>query len=330
MEIAVTPQQVAFANPIRPQQKGYIYIWVSNESENTKVWFDDLKVTHRSRRVTQATDYYAYGSVLREQKTPEELTYRYKYQGQYAEKDEETGWSHFELREFDPIIGRWLVPDPMRQYWSPYVAYRNNPINIVDPRGGEGDPVIGQTDGNKIFTSSGWINMLDPVTVSPKNFNNTLKFIPHPADAVTNVFNNKYGYPGRGSIRYGIVFTSSGGIGMDFLGDRAIGTEMVNLTDVFTFFDIQPNGSPKDYSILDGEDLRDAIQEMKKNIVEGVHGGLIIKKDTVEGPYLRETNYMDYYFGTKNGSQLRYFIKVRTISGNDTVTKEVITPFFEK
>jgi len=136
MEIAVNPQQIAFANPIRPQQKGYIYIWVSNESENTKVWFDDLKVTHRSRRVTQATDYYAYGSVLREQKTPEELTYRYKYQGQYAEKDEETGWSHFELREWDPILGRWLVRDPERQHYSPFVGMGNNPVSGVDPDGG--------------------------------------------------------------------------------------------------------------------------------------------------------------------------------------------------
>jgi len=127
---------VSFANPIRPQQKGYIYIWVSNESENTKVWFDDLKVTHRSRRVTQATDYYAYGSVLREQKTPEELTYRYKYQGQYAEKDEETGWSHFELREFDPVIGRWTITDPKREFESSYLGMGNDPINKTDKDGG--------------------------------------------------------------------------------------------------------------------------------------------------------------------------------------------------
>jgi len=136
MEIAVTPKQIAFINPIRPLQKGYIYIWVSNESENNKVWFDDLKVTHRSRRVTQATDYYAYGSVLREQKTPEELTYRYKYQGQYAEKDEETGWSHFELREYDPVVGRWTSKDPKGQFYSPYLGMGNNPIISIDPDGG--------------------------------------------------------------------------------------------------------------------------------------------------------------------------------------------------
>jgi len=176
MEIAVTPKQIAFTNPIRPQQKGYIYIWVSNESENTKVWFDDLKVTHRSRRVTQATDYYAYGSVLREQKTPEELTYRYKYQGQYAEKDEETGWNHFELREYDAVVGRWHIPDPYREFWSPYVAFGNNPVNIVDPRGGITDPKPGDLNQagtqqwglNGISGEYGWSDILDAVSI---NFN---------------------------------------------------------------------------------------------------------------------------------------------------------------
>jgi RHS repeat-associated protein len=73
---------------------------------------------------------------MRENKSPEDVRYRYGYQGQYAEKDEETGWNHFELREYDAVIGRWLVPDPMRQYPSPYMALGNNPINKVDPNGG--------------------------------------------------------------------------------------------------------------------------------------------------------------------------------------------------
>jgi RHS repeat-associated protein len=80
--------------------------------------------------------------VLREQKTPEELTYRYKYQGQYAEKDEETGWEHFELREFDPIIGRWTSKDPKGEFYSPYVGMGNNPISNNDPDGGTTRPPI--------------------------------------------------------------------------------------------------------------------------------------------------------------------------------------------
>ncbi|GIL24267.1 MAG: hypothetical protein BroJett042_27800 [Bacteroidota bacterium] len=163
-------QLVKFPSYIKPQQKGYIYIWVSNESENTKVWFDDLKVTHTKSRVIQASDYYAWGSTMREQRTPENPTYKFGYQGEFSEKDLETGWNHFELREYDPIIGRWLVPDPMRQYWSPYAAYGNNPVNIVDPRGGEGDPVIGDIKNNKMFTDVGWVEMMNEVTVTPQWF----------------------------------------------------------------------------------------------------------------------------------------------------------------
>jgi RHS repeat-associated protein len=189
-ELLVAPQRVSFALPIAPRQTGYIYAWVSNETQGSKVWFDDLKVTHTYSRVTQATDFYAFGSVLREQKSPDDLIYRYGYQGQYSERDEETNWNHFELREYDPIIGRWLVPDPYKQYWSPYVAFGNNPVNNVDPRGGTDNPfgasmnVIPDYQAgprsvvswNGIFTSlgdGGWaqISFLDEVEVSGKRAN---------------------------------------------------------------------------------------------------------------------------------------------------------------
>jgi RHS repeat-associated protein len=135
MEIAVQPQKVVFDSPITINQTGFIYVWVSNESANTQVWWDDLKVTHTGSRVTQATDYYAFGSVMREQSIATEPTYKFGYQGQFAEKDDETGWNHFELREFDPIIGRWTVTDPAGQYWSPYIGMGNNPVDGTDPDG---------------------------------------------------------------------------------------------------------------------------------------------------------------------------------------------------
>jgi RHS repeat-associated protein len=112
---------------------------VSNESENVKVWFDDLQVAHTSTLTAQATDYGVWGDVVRESKLEEE-SYRYGYQGQFAEKDEETGWGHFELREYDAVVGRWLVIDPANQYPSPYVAFGNDPMNRVDPDGGEDGP----------------------------------------------------------------------------------------------------------------------------------------------------------------------------------------------
>ncbi len=65
-------EKLTFPGPVTVSQKGFVYVWVSNESKNAKVWFDDLKVTHVQGIVTQATDYYPYGSVARELKTPED------------------------------------------------------------------------------------------------------------------------------------------------------------------------------------------------------------------------------------------------------------------
>jgi RHS repeat-associated protein len=62
--------------------------------------------------------------------------YRYGYQGEFAETDSETGKTAFQLRIYDPRIGRWLTVDPMGQYHSPYMAMDNRPNMSVDPTGG--------------------------------------------------------------------------------------------------------------------------------------------------------------------------------------------------
>ena len=161
-----------FGNDIQVSQTSYLYIWVSNESENTEVWFDDLNVIHQKTLVAEATDYGVWGDVMREQKWEDlEGKYRYGYQGKYAEKDDETGWDHFELREYDDIIGRWMVPDPRRQYWSAYVAMGNNPVNGVDPTGGFTDPADGSLNEAGTHTwdakTKGWVKTLDEVVVKP-------------------------------------------------------------------------------------------------------------------------------------------------------------------
>lgn len=42
----------------------------------------------------------------------------------------------FELRMYDPKIGRWTTTDPYNQYASPYVGMGNDPVMGVDPDGG--------------------------------------------------------------------------------------------------------------------------------------------------------------------------------------------------
>ncbi len=82
-----------------------------------------------------STDYYPFGMTMPGRSLTGDL-YRYGYQGEYAEKDEETGLNAFELRMYDARIGRWATIDPYRQFFSPYIGMANNPIYYTDPDGG--------------------------------------------------------------------------------------------------------------------------------------------------------------------------------------------------
>ncbi len=79
-------------------------------------------------------DYFPYGMRMPGRLfSPDE--YRFGYQGQFAEHDEETGYDAFEARLWDSRIGRWMTPDPAGQFWSPYLGMGNSPMNGVDPDG---------------------------------------------------------------------------------------------------------------------------------------------------------------------------------------------------
>ncbi|MEM9681238.1 MAG: RHS repeat-associated core domain-containing protein, partial [Bacteroidota bacterium] len=82
--------------------------------------------------ITSQTDYYPFGMPMPNRNL--EGSYRYKFQGQ--EKDPETGKEAFELRLWDGKIGRFLKPDPYKQFHSPYLGMYNNPILSIDSDGG--------------------------------------------------------------------------------------------------------------------------------------------------------------------------------------------------
>lgn len=105
---------------------------VTDHLGNTRVVINRNKLSNGNADVVYYADYYPFGSTLRSAG----IENRFGYQGLYAEKDNETGWNSFELRNYDPAIGRWLSTDPYGQYWSPYVGMGNNPVMRFDPDGG--------------------------------------------------------------------------------------------------------------------------------------------------------------------------------------------------
>ncbi len=117
-------------------ENGFIYIYVINESAvDVNVFFDDFSINHEGLSLIRTADYYPFGSVMRQELLNEENPYRFGYQGQFAEKDDETGLNSFELRMYDPLVGKWLSTDPFGEFWSPYLAMGNNP-GLFDPTGG--------------------------------------------------------------------------------------------------------------------------------------------------------------------------------------------------
>jgi RHS repeat-associated protein len=126
----LAPADITITDP------GYMYIYLSNESTTpVDVYFDDFKVTQVHSNVVAGADYYPFGLVMSTREITQE-PYRYGYQGQFAEKDNDTQFNIFDLRMYDARIGRWISPDPYGIGFSPYIGMGNNPVQFNDPDGG--------------------------------------------------------------------------------------------------------------------------------------------------------------------------------------------------
>jgi RHS repeat-associated protein len=129
---------------IAAPKNGYAYVYISNQS-NLDVFFDNLKVQVVTGNIIEENHYYAYGlkiAGISSKKLGDTyegtLKNNYLYQGDFSEFDDDIGWNDFELRNYDPQIGRWVQMDPYADYYisSPYAGMANDPANTVDPSGG--------------------------------------------------------------------------------------------------------------------------------------------------------------------------------------------------
>ncbi|GHE72263.1 RHS repeat-associated core domain-containing protein [Roseivirga thermotolerans] len=140
-------------NNINITQKGYVYIWVSNESnQNHNTYFDDLRVTHTKGPVLPEDHYYPFGLNIQALSSTAPLSKpnQFKYNGKEEQTDFDLDWYDYGARQYDPQIGRWLAPDPMADAYlefSPYTYVANNPIKYIDPDGN----IITDKDGNIVY-----------------------------------------------------------------------------------------------------------------------------------------------------------------------------------
>ncbi len=141
-------------------KNGYLYIWVSNETQNWDVFFDNLSVQFRSGPVLEENHYYPFGLTMAGI-SDKAVKFNYaenfkRYNG--IEYDSAFGLDDYEAfyRNLDPQIGRWWQIDPKCEMSinpdveamtedqdyveglesiSPYASMNDDPAKYKDPKG---------------------------------------------------------------------------------------------------------------------------------------------------------------------------------------------------
>lgn len=129
-------------------KNGYLYVYVSNQSSNVNVYFDNLQVTHVRGPLLEETHYYPFGLTMHGISSkalafgdPENK--KNKFQNQELNDDFGINYYEFKYRNHDPQIGRFIQIDPLSSEYvhnSTYAFSENKVTNHVELEGLEATP----------------------------------------------------------------------------------------------------------------------------------------------------------------------------------------------
>lgn len=144
-----SPNQTVYnhvKNDLPINKNGYLYVYVSNETPNIDVFFDNLQVTHKRGAILEETHYYPFGLTMAgiSSKAAGGIENKHKFNdGTELENKDFVDGSGLDLyatefRSYDAQIGRFHQVDALGELnfdWSSYTFSQNNPILFNDPYG---------------------------------------------------------------------------------------------------------------------------------------------------------------------------------------------------
>lgn len=123
-------------------KNGYLYIYVSNATDNINVYFDNLQVTHTRGPLLEENHYYPFGLVMNgiSSKALEfgEPLNKKKFVSQEFDDELSLNLYQFKFRNYDPQIGRFVEIDPLADSYqeiTPYAYAENKVVSGIDLEG---------------------------------------------------------------------------------------------------------------------------------------------------------------------------------------------------
>jgi len=179
----------------------YVYQYIDHLG-NIRLSYSDLDsngIIDTSSEILQERNYYPFGlqhKGYNNNINGPENNY-FTYQG--VEFRESLGYNllEFELRHYDPALGRFIATDPYEQFHSPYVAMGNNPVVSFDPTGGKCVDVNGKEvacPGDEMYdeyrdSSENHITLLDEVeVVSPVSYDSEVEIVQAAPDKFPSIY----------------------------------------------------------------------------------------------------------------------------------------------